>query len=206
MQGTISGSSVANVVTSGSFTIPMMKKLGYKKEFAGAVEASASTGGQLMPPIMGAAAFLMVEFIGGISYWEIAKAAAIPAVLYFLGIWIMTHFEAKRIGLRGLTKEEMPNRKEVLKKLYLLLPIIAIILLLMSGISVIRAALWSIVITVGVSAIRKETRIGFKGMVEALVDGARTALGVAAAYSGCRYYCRCSYENRLRFKDGKRSD
>jgi TRAP transporter 4TM/12TM fusion protein len=181
LQGTISGSSVANVVTSGSFTIPMMKKLGYKKEFAGAVEASASTGGQLMPPIMGAAAFLMVEFIGGISYWEIAKAAAIPAVLYFLGIWIMTHFEAKRMGLRGLTKEEMPNRKEVLKKIYLLLPILSVIFLLMSGMSVIRAALWSIVITVGVSAIRKETRIGFKGMVEALVDGARTALGVAAA-------------------------
>ncbi len=181
LQGTISGSSVANVVTSGSFTIPMMKKLGYKKEFAGAVEASASTGGQLMPPIMGAAAFLMVEFIGGISYWEIAKAAAIPAVLYFLGIWIMTHFEAKRIGLRGLTKEEMPNRREVFSKLYLLLPIIAVIFLLMSGMSVIRAALWSIVITVVVSAIRKETRIGIKGMVEALVDGARTALGVAAA-------------------------
>ncbi|WHX98357.1 TRAP transporter permease [Neobacillus sp. DY30] len=181
LQGTISGSSVANVVTSGSFTIPMMKKLGYKKEFAGAVEASASTGGQLMPPIMGAAAFLMVEFIGGISYWEIAKAAAIPAVLYFIGIWIMTHFEAKRMGLRGLTKEEMPNRKEVLKKLYLLLPIISVIFLLMSGMSVIRAALWSIVITVAVSAIRKETRIGFKGMVEALVDGARSALGVAAA-------------------------
>jgi TRAP transporter 4TM/12TM fusion protein len=181
LQGTISGSSVANVVTSGSFTIPMMKKLGYKKEFAGAVEAAASTGGQLMPPIMGAAAFLMVEFIGGISYWEIAKAAAIPAVLYFLGIWIMTHFEAKRIGLRGLRKEEMPNRREVLSKLYLLLPIIAVIFLLMSGMSVIRAALWSIVITVVVSSIRKETRIGFKGMVEALVDGARTALGVAAA-------------------------
>ncbi|MGG3560885.1 TRAP transporter permease [Neobacillus rhizosphaerae] len=182
LQGTISGSSVANVVTSGSFTIPMMKKLGYKKEFAGAVEAAASTGGQLMPPIMGAAAFLMVEFIGGgITYWDIAKAAAIPAVLYFSGIWIMTHFEAKRIGLRGLTKEEMPNRKEVLKKIYLLLPIIAIILLLMSGMSVIRAALWAIVITVVVSAIKKDTRIGFKGFVEALVDGARSALGVAAA-------------------------
>ncbi|NYE04138.1 TRAP transporter 4TM/12TM fusion protein [Bacillus niacini] len=182
LQGTISGSSVANVVTSGAFTIPMMKNLGYKKEFAGAVEASSSTGGQLMPPVMGAAAFLMVEFIGGgISYWEIAKAAAIPAILYFTGIWIMTHFEAKRIGLRGLTKEEMPSRKEVLGKLYLLLPIIAIVLLLMSGMSVIRAALWSIVITVVVSAIRKETRIGFKGIVEALVDGARSALGVAAA-------------------------
>ncbi|MCA1039584.1 TRAP transporter permease [Bacillus infantis] len=182
LQGTISGSSVANVVTSGSFTIPMMKKLGYKKEFAGAVEAAASTGGQLMPPIMGAAAFLMVEFIGGgITYWDIAKAAAIPALLYFTGIWIMTHFEAKRIGLRGLKKEEMPNRKEVLSKIYLLLPILAVVILLMSGMSVIRAALWSILITIAVSAIRKETRINFKDAIDALVDGARTALGVAAA-------------------------
>ncbi|MCM3707081.1 MULTISPECIES: TRAP transporter permease [Cytobacillus] len=182
LQGTISGSSVANVVTSGSFTIPMMKKLGYKKEFAGAVEATASTGGQIMPPIMGAAAFLMVEFIGGgITYWDIAKAAAIPALLYFAGVWIMTHFEAKRVGLRGLKDEEMPNRKEVMKKIYLLLPILAVIFLLMSGMSVIRAALWSIVITVAVSMISKETRIGFRDAIDALVDGARTALGVAAA-------------------------
>jgi TRAP transporter 4TM/12TM fusion protein len=181
LQGTISGSSVANVVTSGSFTIPMMKKLGYRKEFAGGVEAAASTGGQLMPPIMGAAAFLMVEFIGGISYWDIAKAAAIPAVLYFTGIWIMTHFEAKRLGLRGLSDEEMPNRKEVLKKIYLLLPILTVIILLVSGMSVMRAALWSIVATIAISAIRKDTRIGFKDAVDALVDGARTALSVAVA-------------------------
>ncbi|MBT2688297.1 TRAP transporter permease [Bacillus sp. ISL-47] len=182
LQGTISGSSVANVVTSGSFTIPMMKKLGYKKEFAGAVEATASTGGQIMPPIMGAAAFLMVEFIGGgITYWDIAKAAAIPALLYFAGVWIMTDFEAKRVGLRGLNDDEMPNRKEVLKKIYLLLPILAVIVLLMSGMSVIRAALWSIVITIAVSMIRKDTRINFRDAIDALVDGARTALGVAAA-------------------------
>ncbi len=180
LQGTISGSSVANVVTSGSFTIPMMKKLGYRKEFAGAVEAAASTGGQIMPPVMGAAAFLMVEFIG-ITYWEIAKAAAIPAILYFSGIWIMTHFEAKRVGLKGLSKEEMPDRKEVFGKIYLLLPILLIIVLLMTGVSVMRAALWSIIGTIVVSAIRKSTRIGFKQMVEALVDGARTALSVAAA-------------------------
>ncbi|MBS4193681.1 TRAP transporter permease [Lederbergia citri] len=181
LQGTISGSSVANVVTSGSFTIPMMKRLGYRKEFAGAVEAAASTGGQIMPPVMGAAAFLMVEFIGGISYWDIAKAAAIPAILYFTGIWIMTHFEAKRVGLKGLTKEQMPNRKEVLSKIYLLIPILMVIILLMSGVSVMRAALWSIVGTIVVSAIRKETRIGLKKIIEALVDGARTALSVAAA-------------------------
>ncbi|MBS4198712.1 TRAP transporter permease [Bacillus sp. FJAT-49732] len=181
LQGTISGSSVANVVTSGSFTIPMMKRLGYRKEFAGAVEAAASTGGQIMPPVMGAAAFLMVEFIGGISYWDIAKAAAIPAILYFSGIWIMTHFEAKRVGLKGLTKEQLPNRKEVLSKIYLLIPILLVIFLLMSGVSVMRAALWSIVGTIVVSALRKDTRIGFKKIIEALVDGARTALSVAAA-------------------------
>ena len=182
LQGTISGSSVANVVTSGSFTIPMMKKLGYHKNFAGAVEAAASTGGQLMPPIMGAAAFLMVEFIGGgITYWDIAKAAAIPALLYFTGIWIMVHFEAKRVGLRGLTDEEMPNRKEVMKKIYLLIPILTVIVLMVSGMSVMRAALWSILVTILVSMIRKDTRIGFKDAINALVDGARTALGVAAA-------------------------
>ncbi|MED4533589.1 TRAP transporter permease [Metabacillus fastidiosus] len=182
LQGTISGSSVANVVTSGAFTIPMMKKLGYKKEFAGAVEAAASTGGQLMPPIMGAAAFLMVEFIGGgITYWDIAKAAAIPAILYFTGIWIMTHFEAKRIGLRGLKKEEMPDIKEVLKKIYLLLPILAIILLLMSNIIVTHAALYSILIAIIVGLINKATRMGPKQFVYALVDGARSALSVAAA-------------------------
>lgn len=181
LQGTISGSSVANVVTSGSYTIPMMKKLGYKKEFAGGVEAAASTGGQLMPPIMGAAAFLMVEFIGGITYWEIAKAAAIPALLYFTGIWIMTHFEAKRIGLKGLPKEELPDRKEVLKKIYLLLPIVAIIVFLLIGVPTMQAALYGIVLTIVVSAFDKETRINFKDMIDALVDGARTALAVAAA-------------------------
>lgn len=181
LQGTISGSSVANVVTSGAFTIPMMKRLGYKKEFAGAVEAASSTGGQLMPPVMGAAAFLMVEFIGGISYWEIAKAAAIPAILYFTGIWIMTHFEAKRLGLRGLTKEELPAKKEIMKDLYLLLPIVAVLILLMSGMSVMRSALWSILLTVVLSGLKKKTRMGLKGIIEALVDGARTALAVASA-------------------------
>ncbi|MGV3465067.1 MAG: TRAP transporter permease [Heyndrickxia sp.] len=181
LQGTISGSSVSNVVTSGSFTIPMMKKLGYRKEFAGAVEAAASTGGQIMPPIMGAAAFLMVDFIPGMTYWKIAKAAAIPAILYFAGIWIMTHLEAKRTGLKGLSDEEMPNRKEVLKKLYLLLPILVVVALLFSGMSIMRAALWSIVATVIVSAFRKDTRIGVKDAVIALAEGAKSALSVAAA-------------------------
>ncbi|MER2119929.1 MAG: TRAP transporter permease [Solibacillus sp.] len=182
LQGTISGSSVANVVTSGAYTIPLMKRLGYEKNFAGAVEASSSTGGQLMPPIMGAAAFLMVEFIGrGVSYWDIAKAAAIPAVLYFAGIWIMTHFEAKRLGLRGLTDEEMPNRKEIFKKLYLLIPIALIIVIMMAGIPVIHSALYGILACVIVGFINPDVKFGFKEIIDALVDGARTAVPVAAA-------------------------
>lgn len=182
LQGTISGSSVANVVTSGSYTIPMMKRLGYNKNFAGAVEASASTGGQLMPPIMGAAAFLMVEFIGrGITYWDIAKAAAIPALLYFTGIWIMTHFEAKRLGLRGLTDEEMPDRSHVFKKIYLLIPIVLIIVLMVSGVPVIHAALYGIISCVIVGIINPDVRFGVKEFIDALVEGARSALAVAAA-------------------------
>ncbi|WP_342512900.1 TRAP transporter permease [Sporosarcina sp. FSL K6-1522] len=181
LQGTISGSSVANVVGSGSYTIPMMKKLGYKKEFAGGVEAAASTGGQIMPPIMGAAAFLMVEFIGGVTYWQIAKAAAIPALLYFTGVWIMTHFEAKRVGLKGMSEDQIPDRKETLKKIYLLLPILGIIVFLLIGIPTMKAALLGIVLTIVVSSFDKSTRLGFKDMIHALVDGARTALAVAAA-------------------------
>lgn len=182
LQGMISGSSVANVVTSGAYTIPMMKKLGYRKEFAGAVEAASSTGGQLMPPIMGAAAFLMVEFIGrGITYWDIAKAAAIPALLYFAGIWIMTHFEAKRVGLRGLKDEEMPDRKEIFKKSYLILPIVALIVIMLVGVPVMHSALYGIILCIIVAMFNKETRLSFMDMIEALVDGARTALGVVAA-------------------------
>ena len=182
LQGTISGSSVANVVTSGSYTIPMMKRLGYNKNFAGAVEASASTGGQLMPPIMGAAAFLMVEFIGrGVTYWDIAKAAAIPAVLYFTGIWIMTHFEAKRLGLRGLKDEEMPDRSKVFKKIYLLIPIVLIIILMMSGVPVIHAALYGIISCIVVGFINPDVKFGFKEIIDGMVDGARSALAVAAA-------------------------
>ncbi|SFJ36899.1 TRAP transporter permease [Brevibacillus centrosporus] len=180
LQGTISGSSVANVVTSGAFTIPMMKRLGYRSEFAAAVEASSSTGGQIMPPVMGAAAFLMAEFIG-VPYLEIAKSAALPAILFFVGIWIMTHFEAKRLGLRGLTKEELPDKKEVLKKMYLLLPIVIIITALMMNFSAERSAIIGIVSTIVVGAFRKETRMSITDILEALASGARMALGVVAA-------------------------
>lgn len=160
----------------------MMKRLGYNKNFAGAVEASASTGGQLMPPIMGAAAFLMVEFIGrGVTYWDIAKAAAIPAILYFTGIWIMTHFEAKRLGLRGLKDDEMPDRSKVFKKIYLLIPIVLIIILMMSGVPVIHAALYGIISCIIVGFINPDVKFGFKEIIDGMVDGARSALAVAAA-------------------------
>lgn len=188
LNGTISGSSVANTVTTGSYTIPLMKRLGYHRNFAGAVEAAASTGGQLMPPIMGAAAFLMIDFAGE-SYWNIAKAAIIPAILFFSGIWIMTHFEAKKLGLTGLSDDALPNRKEVLKKIYLLLPILAIIWLLFDGVSIPRTALLGILITIGVSLFRKDTNIfldddgkfTIQKFVDGLTQGARTALGVAVA-------------------------
>ncbi|MBM7839326.1 TRAP transporter 4TM/12TM fusion protein [Alkalihalobacillus xiaoxiensis] len=180
LNGTISGSSVANTVTTGAYTIPMMKKLGYKPNFAGAVEAASSTGGQIMPPIMGAAAFLMIEF-AGVSYWEIARAAIIPAILYFAGIWIMTHFEAKRLGLLGLPKEEIPPKSVVFKKLHLLIPILVIIYLLFAGFSIERAALLGILSTIIVSLFLKETRITPSKFILALTSGARTALGIAAA-------------------------
>src|SRR5699024_8625254 len=140
LQGTISGSSVANTVTSGSYTIPMMKRLGYHRNFAGAVEAAASTGGRIMPPIMGAAAFVMIEF-AGVPYCDIAKAALIAAILYFSGIWIMTHSEAKKQGLVGLSKDQIPKVNVVLKKLHLLFPIVFIVYLLFQGFSIERTAL-----------------------------------------------------------------
>ncbi len=181
LEGTVSGSSVANTVGSGSFTIPMMKKLGYKPEFAAAVEASASTGGQIMPPIMGAAAFLMAEFIG-MPYIEIAKAATIPAFLYFLGILIEVHLEAKKTGLRGMSRSELPNLWHVLRERgYLIIPLVAIIYVLTEGSTPIRAALVGLGLSVVAGAIRKETRMNITEFFQALEAGARGAVGVAIA-------------------------
>lgn len=181
LEGTVSGSSVANTVGSGSFTIPLMKSLGYRPEFAAAVEASASTGGQLMPPIMGAAAFLMAEFLN-IPYIEVAKAAAIPAILYFAGIWIEVHFEAKKLGLRGLRREELPNvRKVFAEKGHLFLPLVAIIFLLVHGYTPMKAALYAIVMSVVSSFLRRSTRVSFRDVIGALEQGARSALGVVVA-------------------------
>lgn len=180
-QGTVSGSSVANVVGTGSVTIPLMKSIGYRKEFAGAVEAAASTGGQLMPPIMGAAAFIMTEFTG-LPYVKIAAAAAIPAILYFTGIFVMVHLEAKRTGLRGMPKSELPRTSKLLKeKFYLLLPIVGIVYFLVAGFTAMKAAFFGILLTILVSFFSKDTRLTFKQFLQALEEGARGAVPVAAA-------------------------
>ncbi len=180
-QGTVSGSSVANVVGTGSVTIPLMKHIGYRKEFAGAVEAAASTGGQLMPPIMGAAAFIMTEFTG-VSYAKIAAAAAIPAILYFTGVFTMVHLEAKKAGLKGLPREELPSAGKLLKeKWYLLTPIAGIVFFLVTGRTAMLAALYGIILTVAVSFISRDTRMSLRGILQGLEEGARSALGVAAA-------------------------
>lgn len=179
--GTLSGSSVANVVGTGSFTIPMMKRLGYKNEFSGAVEATASTGGQLMPPIMGAAAFLMAE-ITNTPYFTIIKAAAIPALLYYFGVWAGVHFEAKKLNLMGLPKDQIPKIGHVMKtRGHLIIPIIVVMYLLIQGFSPIRAALGAIVATLICSSFTKDTRMSFKDIVEGLIKGAKSALTVVAA-------------------------
>lgn len=181
LMGTVSGSSVANVVGTGSFTIPMMKKLGYRPEFAGAVEAATSTGGQLMPPIMGAAAFLMADFVG-IPYIQIVKAAIIPALLYFTGVMIGVHLEAKKNGLRGMSRDELPNVLRLLMdRGHLALPLIAIVYLLVAGYTPMRAALWAIGLSIVCAMLRKSTRISWRDIIKGLEDGARSALGVIIA-------------------------
>ncbi len=177
--GSINGSAVANVVTTGAFTIPLMKKIGYDKEFAGAVEAAASCGGQILPPVMGAAAFIMAEYLG-VEYIKIAISAIIPALLYYLGVIVIIHLRASKKGLTGMPKEELPKVSEVLKQRgHLLLPLLGLLYFLISGKTPIYSAFWSIILSIIVSFFRKETRMSFKDIIEALESGARTALGVA---------------------------
>ena len=180
-QGTISGSSVANTVGTGSVTIPLMISIGYRREFAAAVEAAASTGGQLMPPVMGAAAFIMTEFTN-LPYITIALAATIPAFLYFTGIFVMVHLEAKKQGLRGLSRSELPNPiKLIREKWFLAMPIVAIVWLLIAGRTPMRAALFAIISAILVSFIRKDTRMSLKEIILGLDEGARSALPVVMA-------------------------
>ncbi len=181
MEGMVSGSSVANTVGSGSVTIPLMKRTGYKPEFAAAAEASASTGGQIMPPIMGAAAFLMAENIG-VPYGNLVVRAILPAVLYFLGVFITVHLEAKKEGLRGLTKDELPRFLPLLKKTYLLLPLIILIALVSSGSrSIAFAAAIAIIASIVVGIFNKDDRITPKRIWEALAAGGQGMITVAVA-------------------------
>ena len=179
--GMVSGSSVGNTVTTGSVTIPMMKKTGYKGEFAGAVEAAASTGGQIMPPIMGAAAFLMAEYTG-VPYAQVALMAVLPAVLYFTGIYIAVHLEAKKLGLRGLSRDELPKMRDLVKKLYLLAPLVILVWLVSTGARTMQSsAAIAILVTIIVGVINKDDRITVSKTIDALEAGGKGTITVAAA-------------------------
>ena len=185
--GMVSGSSVGNTVTTGSFTIPMMKKTGYKPEFAGAVEAAASTGGQIMPPIMGAAAFLMAEYIG-IPYAKVAVKAILPAILYFTGIFISVHLEAKKLGLRGIPKDQLPKWRLLLRDCYLILPLILLVWLVSSGAKTMsHSAAYSILAAIVVGLVNffltrmrdaeeKSVRTAVRAVGGALADSGRSAV------------------------------
>ncbi|SFH27132.1 TRAP transporter, 4TM/12TM fusion protein [Desulfotomaculum arcticum] len=178
--GSINGSATANVVTTGTFTIPLMKRVGYKPHMAGAIETVASTGGMLMPPIMGAGAFIMAEFTG-IPYWDIVKVSIIPAILYYLYLYLMVDFQAHNLGLKGLNKSELPNPMEVFKSgWYFIIPVIVIIYMLIAGYSPPMAAVIAVVLTIICSWFNKETRMYPKDIFNALAKSAITSLTVGA--------------------------
>jgi TRAP transporter 4TM/12TM fusion protein len=179
--GTISGSAVANVMVDGWLTIPLMKRAGFRPQAAAAIEATASTGGQIMPPVMGAAAFVMAEFTG-ISYVDICKHALVPALLYYLALFMAIHFEASRSGLLGLPKEERPSVSSVMKeKGHLFIPIGVIVYFMIAGFTPMLACLYAIASVLPSSFLRKESRMGLRKILRALEAGARNMLPVAAA-------------------------
>ena len=181
--GMVSGSSVGNTVTTGSVTIPMMKETGYKPEFAGAVEAAASTGGQIMPPIMGAAAFLMAEYMN-VTYAEVALRAILPAVLYFTGIFVAVHLEAKKLGLKGIPRNELPKFSKLLSKIYLLLPLVVLVWLVTTGTRTMAySATIAILVAFVVSIIDRDDPITFGRILEALEAGGKGTITVAVACS-----------------------
>ncbi|QRG67248.1 TRAP transporter permease [Brevibacillus choshinensis] len=181
VHGSINGSAVASVVTTGSFTIPMMKRVGYKPEFAAGVEATAAVGGQILPPIMGAAAFIMAETLG-VPYITIAIAALIPAIMYYFGLLVQVHLRADRDNLQGLGKHELPKVRDVLRERgHLLLPLILLVALLMLGYTPTLVAVITIIATVVIAAIRPSSRMNARDVLQALENGVRDALGVAVA-------------------------
>ncbi len=178
LMGMINGSAIANVATTGTITIPLMKQTGYRKEFAGAVEAVASTGGQFCPPIMGAVGFVMAEFLN-LSYTYVMIAAILPAFLYYLGLLFAVHFEAKRLGLSGLSKENIPDAVKVLKEQgHLILPLVVLIAMMCLGYTPLLSAFVAIFATVGASWLKKDTRMTWDKIVQATVEGARSAVSV----------------------------
>ena len=188
--GMVSGSSVGNTVTTGSVTIPMMKKTGYPGEFAGAVEAASSTGGQIMPPIMGAAAFLMAELVG-VPYADIIVRAILPAFLYFLGIFLGVHFKAKKLGLKGLPREELPKWGKLLPKIYLLVPLVLLVYMIIAGETMAKSAIYATIAAIAVSLINKDDRMTPTKFVNGLENGGKNciSIGVACAIAGIISVC-----------------
>ena len=188
--GMVSGSSVGNTVTTGSVTIPMMKKTGYPGEFAGAVEAASSTGGQIMPPIMGAAAFIMAEMTG-FEYSKIIVRAILPAFLYFLGIFLGVHFKAKKLGLKGLPREELPKWGKLLPKIYLLLPLVLLVYMIVSGQTMAKSAIYATIAAIAVSLINKDDRMTPTKFVNGLENGGKNciSIGIACGIAGIISVC-----------------
>lgn len=181
LMATVSGSAVSNVVTTGTVTIPMMKKAGYSKKFAGAVEAVASTGGLIAPPVMGAAAFIMAEYLG-VPYSVVLLAAIIPAILYYLTLFMIVHFEAKKMGLSGISKENLPEAKKVLKEGgHLFIPLLILLVMLFAGFSPLYAAIFSLLSVVPAAAIRKSTRMSFQLVLDSIVEGVKGVINVGIA-------------------------
>lgn len=200
LMGTISGSAVANVVTTGAFTIPLMKKTGYSPTFAAATEAAASSGGQLMPPIMGAAAFLIAEFLG-VPYIEVCIAAAFPAILYFLSVGCMVHFEALRLGLRGTPKEQLPRVRQTMKwGGHLLIPIGVILYLMVLFYTPMVAGFWAVVALVILSFVRKRTTLNLTKILKALESGVKSALGVTVVCAAAGIIIGCFVQTGLSTK------
>lgn len=182
--GTVSGHSVANVYGTGTFTIPLMVKMGYRREFAGAVEAASSSGGQIMPPIMGAAAFIMAEILGT-PYLEVCKAALLPAILFYVAVFVSTHVEALRMGLRGLSKEEIPVMGKIMREgAHFFLPLLLLVVVLVLGYTPFRAAFFAIIALVVVAGCRKASRLNFSQIIETLILGAKNSIVIAIS-CGC---------------------
>jgi TRAP transporter 4TM/12TM fusion protein len=200
LMASVSGSAVANVVTTGSFTIPLMKRVGYRPYFAGAVEACASSGGQIMPPVMGAAAFVIAEFMN-VPYLTVALAGLFPAVIYFFSIFVMVHFEARKRNLATIPRVELPNLKEEIKRGgHLFLSIVVIVVLMIVGYTPMFAAFWAIISILVLSSIRKETRMSPAQIFSALEEGARLAVPVSVACAAAGVIIGCVFVSGLGLK------